>query len=170
MHRTCCVTLRSLDLDWTKTAWKSVPINKTNTTNAVMNGFILAIPPLLVVVRANEASSVMGHDDSWPATVPSAMPSLRYSLSEKASRKRSNGGTVLPITYLMEGSKSGNRVSYLSFLVTIHLSCLDLEICTCDRQTNERTMRTITIAGPHIVAGKLITLYTCTFNLAYVVR
>jgi len=30
----------------------------------------------------------MGRDDSWPAMVRSVVPSLRYSLSEKATRKR----------------------------------------------------------------------------------
>jgi len=29
----------------------------------------------------------MGRDDSWPAMVPSVMPSLWYSLLEKAARK-----------------------------------------------------------------------------------
>jgi len=32
-------------------------------------------------------SFIMGRDDSWPAMVPSVVPSLRYSLSEKATQK-----------------------------------------------------------------------------------
>jgi len=42
------------------------------------------------------------------------------------------------------------------FLVTIHLSRLVLEIFACDRRTDRRTTRTITIAGPYIVAVQLI--------------
>jgi len=37
--------------------------------------------------QKNKVSSVMGRDDSWPNTVPSVVPSLRYSLSKKATRK-----------------------------------------------------------------------------------
>jgi len=61
----------------------------------------------------------------------------------------------------MADAESGSRVSYLSFLVTICLSRLVSEIA-CDRETDGRTdgwtdrqtTRTITIAGPHIVAGQ----------------
>jgi len=62
-----------------------------------------------------------------------------------------NGRTVLPIANLIADSESRSPVSYSSFLVTIHLPLLVLEIFSCDRQTP----RTITTAGPHIVAGQL---------------
>jgi len=67
-----------------------------------------------------------------------------------------NGKTVLPITNLMADSEPGSPVSYPSFLVTICLSRLVSEIFACHTQTDRRTMRTITIAGLHIVAGQLI--------------
>jgi len=35
----------------------------------------------------NKVSSVMGRDDSWSATMPSVVFSLRYSLSDKAIQK-----------------------------------------------------------------------------------
>jgi len=44
-----------------------------------------------------------------------------------------NGRTVLPIENLMADSESGSPVSYSSFLVTIGLSRLVLEIFECDR-------------------------------------
>jgi len=50
----------------------------------------------------------------------------------------------------------GSSDFYLSFLVTIGLSCLVSEIFACDRRTDGQTTQTITIAGPHIVAIKLI--------------
>jgi len=67
-----------------------------------------------------------------------------------------DGGTILPIAKLMADSESGSPDSYSSFLVTICLSRLVLEIFACDRQTDGRTTRTITIAGSHIVVGQLI--------------
>jgi len=91
----------------------------------------------------------MGRDDGWPATVPTVAPSLRY---RKRLGNAQNGIVVLPIVNLMADSESGSLDSYLSFLVTIRLSRLVLEIFVCDG----RTTRTITIAGPHIVAGQLI--------------
>jgi len=60
-------------------------------------------------------------------------------------RNTQNGITVLMFVNLMADSE------YSSFLVTIHLSHLVSEIFKCDRQ---QTMQTITIAGPHIVAGQ----------------
>jgi len=56
----------------------------------------------------------------------------------------------------MSDSESRSQVSYLSFQVTICLSRLVSEIFACDRQTDRWTTWTITIAGPHIVAGQLI--------------
>jgi len=67
-----------------------------------------------------------------------------------------NGRTVFLITNLMADSELGSSVPYSSFLVTICLSCLVLEIFACDRQTDTRTTQTITIAGPHTVAGQII--------------
>jgi len=65
-----------------------------------------------------------------------------------------NGGTVLPIANLTAHSESGSPDSYSNFLVTIHLShSLVLEIFACDRQTDGRTTRTITIAGPNTCGG-----------------
>jgi len=61
---------------------------------------------------------------------------------------------------MMADAESGNVVSYSSFLVTISLSRLVSEIFACDRQTDRRTTRTITIAGLHIVAGQLINRLT----------
>jgi len=50
-----------------------------------------------------------------------------------------NGGTILPILYLMEDSESGNPSSYSHFIVTIGLSHLVLEMIACDWQTDRRT-------------------------------
>jgi len=63
---------------------------------------------------------------------------------------------------LMADSESGSLDSYSSFLVTIHLSRLVLEIFACDRQTDGQingwiSMWTVTIVDPHIVLGQLIT-------------
>jgi len=71
----------------------------------------------------------MGRDDSWPATVPSVVPtgdwtqwSIHYIhrptgpfLSEWTKcqpENTQNGETVLPIANLMADSESGNQVSY----------------------------------------------------------
>jgi len=72
----------------------------------------------------------------------------------KRAGNTQNGGIVLPIVNLIADSESERPVSYLSFLVTICLSCLVSEL-SCDRetdgqQTDGRATRTITIAGPHI--------------------
>jgi len=56
---------------------------------------------------------------------------------------------------LMANSELGSPDSDLSFLVTICLSRLVSEIFARDRQTNGQTTSTITIAGPHVVAGQL---------------
>jgi len=53
-------------------------------------------------------------------------------------RNTQNGGTVLPIVNLMADSELGSPDSYSSFLVTIHLSRLVLEIFGCDRQTDRQ--------------------------------
>jgi len=78
----------------------------------------------------------MGCDDSWPVMAPNVVPSLWYSLSEKATRKHSNGRTIRPIANLMADSESGSLDSYSSSLVTIRLSRLVSEIFACDRQTD----------------------------------
>jgi len=88
-----------------------------------------------------QVSSVVGRDDSWPATVPSVVPSLWYSTS---------------IANLMADSELGSPDSYSSILITIRLSRLVSVISACDRQTDGWTVWTITIAGPHIVVGQLI--------------
>jgi len=102
----------------------------------------------------------------WLVTVPtdpfttSTSPTGPF-LSEWANCQpgnTQNGRTVLLIANLMADSESGSPNSYSSFLVTICLSRLVLEIFTCDRQTDRETTRTITIAGPHIVDGQLISL------------
>jgi len=88
--------------------------------------------------KFNKASSILGHDDSWPATIPSVMLSLWYSLSETTTtttiRKSDlgntqNGRTVLPSANLMADSESPD--SYLSFLETVRLSHL---VLACDRE------------------------------------
>jgi len=136
-----------------------------NTTRAIINN--------------NKVSPVMRRDDSWPATVPRVMPtgdcslwSIHYtmqlhSLAEPAvfclNGRSANPETpkmakpVLPIVNLMAGSESGSPVSYSSFLVTICLARLVLEIFACERQTDGQTTQTITIAGLHIVAGMQLT-------------
>jgi len=59
---------------------------------------------------------------------------------------------------------SGQRtpISYSTFIVTIGISRLVSEIFACDAQTDRwadiHTTRTITIAGPHTVAGQLTVL------------
>jgi len=122
-------------------------------------------------------------DDSWPPLCPvwcrlvtaSTNPVTTFTrptgpfLSEWAKCQpgnTQNGGTVLPIVNLMADSESGSPAFYSSFLVdlTICLSRLVSEIFACGRQTDRQTdgrtdgqtTRTITIAGPHIVAGQLI--------------
>jgi len=55
----------------------------------------------------------------------------------------------------MADFESESRESYSSFLVTIGLSRLGPGNMGM-RQTDRRTTRTITIAGPHITAGQLI--------------
>jgi len=80
-----------------------------------------------------------------------------------------NGGTVLAIANLIAESELGSPDSYSSFLVIIRLSRLVSGIFACDRHTNGqttdgRTTRAITIAGPHIVAGQLISLTVVTSN------
>jgi len=58
----------------------------------------------------------MERDNSWPATVPSVVPSLRYSLSEKVTKNTQNGATVLPIANLMAFEVPSNHASIsLSF-------------------------------------------------------
>jgi len=89
----------------------------------------------------------MGHDDSWPAMVPSVVPSLRYSLLEKTTRNTQNGRTVLPISNLLADSESGSPNSYSIFNMSVS------ERFACDG----RTTRTITIACPHTVVGHLKT-------------
>jgi len=50
-----------------------------------------------------------------------------------------NGGTILPLANVMADSESGSPDSYSSFLVTIHLSCLVLEIFVSDREMDGQT-------------------------------
>jgi len=80
----------------------------------------------------------MGRDDSWLATVPSAVLSLQYSLSEKATQKdpKWRNCRLLPIVNLMTDSESRSMDSYLSIPVTIRLFHLVSEIFVCDRQTD----------------------------------
>jgi len=80
----------------------------------------------------------MGRDDSWPAMVPGVVASLRYSLSEKATQKYPKWRTVFLIANLMVDSELGSLASYLSFLVTIRLSRLVLEILACDGRTDNK--------------------------------
>jgi len=103
-------------------------------------------------LKTKEVLSVMGRDDSWPATVPSVVPSLRYSLSQKATWKHPKWQNCT------SDHESDSRfwIGKAIFLVTICLSRLVLEIFACDRQRDEQTTWTITIAGPHIVADQLI--------------
>jgi len=79
-----------------------------------------------------------------------------------------NSGTILPIVKLMADSESGSPSSYLHFRVTIALSCLLSKIFVCERekQRDRRTMRTITIAGSHIVAGQLTRVKSTVANEA----
>jgi len=64
-----------------------------------------------------------------------------------------NGRIILLIANLMADSDSGSPDSYLSFLVTIRLSRLILEIFACDTQMDN---------VDHIVAGQLI-ICMCLF-------
>jgi len=84
-----------------------------------------------------------------------------------------NDGTILSIANLMAGAASGSVDFYSSFLVTVRLSRLVLEIFACDRRTDGQTPRTITILGPHTVAGHLImckdTLRTSRLSLWYLI-
>jgi len=99
----------------------------------------------------------------WLVTVPTDPFSTFTSptdpfLSEWAKCQpgnNQNGRTVLPITNLMADSELGSPVSYSRFVVTICLSHLVSDIFAHDRQTDKWTTRTITTAGPHIVAGQL---------------
>jgi len=106
----------------------------------------------------NKVSSVMGRDDSWPATVPSVVPTgvtvptdlfITFTrptgpfLSEWAKcqpRNTQNGLTVLPIANLMAESESGSPVSYSSFLVNMFMSLSFADICVwqTDRRTDGR--------------------------------
>jgi len=66
-----------------------------------------------------------------------------------------NGGTILPIANLAADSESRCLDSSSSFLVTIYLSRLVSKIFPCEQHTDGRCKWTITITGPHIVAGWL---------------
>jgi len=113
----------------------------------------------------------MGRDDSWPAmlptdlfttfTSPTGSPFLPEWVKCQPGNTQ-NGGTVLPIVNLMADSESESLDSHSSFPVTIRLSHLVLEIVTRDRQTDERTMWTITIAAPH--CGRTVSKTTKVTN------
>jgi len=74
----------------------------------------------------------MGLDDSWLAMVPSVVQSLRTVYGRKRHGNTPHGRTVL--ANLM--ADSGSPDSYSSFVVTICLFCLVLEIFACDKWTD----------------------------------
>jgi len=76
--------------------------------------------------------------------------------AKRRPRNTQNGETVLSIANLVADSQSKSQSSYLRFIVIIRLSRLVSEIFACDSQTDRQTTWTITIAGPHTVAGQLI--------------
>jgi len=122
----------------------------------------------------------MGGDDSWSATVPCVVVtgdcshwSIHYL--HQVNRPISvwmcevpcpagntqNGGTILPIT------KPDGRcwIGKAKFLFTFHSNHTSISLSfrysrVTDRQTHRhgRTTWTISIAGPHIVAGQLVRL------------
>jgi len=118
----------------------------------------------------------MGRDDSWPATVPSMLPTggvptdpftrptgpFRSEWAKYTPENTQNGETLLPIVNLMAESESGSPVSYSNFLATIRLISVS-EILACNGSTDRRTTRTISIAGPHILAGQLIKVHSFLF-------
>jgi len=123
------------------------------------------------VTTNNKVSSVVGRDDSWPATVPSVVPTGDCShtftsptgqfLSELAQCQlgnTQNGGTVLPIANLMADSESGSPSSYSRFIVTISLSRLVSEIFTRDRQTDNADHY---YSWPPRCGGQLIIISQC---------
>jgi len=90
-------------------------------------------------VESNKVSSIIGRGDSWRANVPSVVPSLRYSLSEKATektRKHPKWQKRISDHESDADSESGSPYSYSSFLVTIRLSRRVSEIFACDRRAN----------------------------------
>jgi len=100
----------------------------------------------------------MGRDDSWPATVPSVVLSLRYGLSEKAIGKHPkwrNHTTDRESDGRFWIEKPGYQFELPSNHTSISFSFGDIRVW----QTDRRTTRTISIAGPHIVAGQLISIF-----------
>jgi len=85
--------------------------------------------------------SAKWYTDRWRCPIPNdplTTPSCLY-LSQWAkcqTGNTQNGSTVLPIANLMADSVSGRPDSYSSFLVTIRLSLLVLEIFACDTHTD----------------------------------
>jgi len=67
---------------------------------------------------------------------------------------------ILPIATLMADSEFGALISYSSFIITTELFHFVSGVFPSDGRTDGRkerqTTRTITIAGPHIVAVQLI--------------
>jgi len=84
-------------------------------------------------------SSVMERDDSWPATVPSVVLSLRYSLSKKMTWKHlkwGNGTSDRESDGIFWTGKPGFLFEFPSNHMSISLSIRDTQT---DRQTDGRT-------------------------------
>jgi len=107
--------------------------------------YLLLCSPFLSVklcIRCTRRNRKCRSSASRLVTVPTELLPTAPFLSEWAKCQPGsirNGGTVLPIANLMADSESGSPDSYLSFLVTIHLSRLVSEIFACDRQTGGQT-------------------------------
>jgi len=104
-----------------------------------------------IISSKNKVSSVMEHDNSWPTTVPSVV----LSLPEKATQKHPKWRNC---TYnrKTDGRFWIRKSRFLFKFPSNHMSILLSFRHTRTWQTDRSTMRTITIAGPHIVADQLI--------------
>jgi len=96
---------------------------------------------------------------------PSVVSSLRYSLSQKVTRKHSKWWNR---TSNRESAgkfwiwKPGFLFEFPSNHTSILLHLGDMCVWQTDGQTNGQTTQTITTAGPHIVVGQLTMPVTCS--------
>jgi len=122
----------------------------------VLIGFLSGLfSSVLNIVTTIIVSSVMGRDDSWPATVPSVVPtadcshwSIHYIHKANQPNFCLNWQSANPENPKWRNRTSGREfdgrfwispVSCSRFLVTICLSRLVSEIFACDRQTDRQT-------------------------------
>jgi len=82
---------------------------------------------------------------SPPCPLPSVVPSFQYNLSEKAIRKHPKWWSRTSNHESDDRLWIGSPIPYSSFLVTIHLFCLVLEIFTCDEWTVNTTKQAVPV-------------------------